>query len=201
MVLPKEQIMASEKEYRNSIRSRRAIREAFTALLNEKQFDKITVTDIVKRADINRSTFYAHYPDVQGLLEEIGNEIGEAILQLVAQISNKNIFADPLSYILAVYRAIESNMDLYRALARSQFSYRLAARLKQELVSHILQTLGLSGAPLTRARLIFFVSGMVDVSMMWYRGELDCTLEQIGVDLANTLTKLNAETLLDEWMN
>ena len=48
-------------EYRSAIRSRRMIREAYTVLLKEKDLSKITVTDIVNRADINRATFYAHY--------------------------------------------------------------------------------------------------------------------------------------------
>ena len=44
-------------EYRSAIRSRRMIREAYTVLLKEKDLSKITVTDIVNRADINRATF------------------------------------------------------------------------------------------------------------------------------------------------
>ena len=35
----------------------------------ERNLQKITVTDIVTRADINRATFYAHYPDVRGVTE------------------------------------------------------------------------------------------------------------------------------------
>ena len=46
-------------EYRSAIRSRRMIREAYTVLLKEKDLSKITVTDIVNQADINRATFYA----------------------------------------------------------------------------------------------------------------------------------------------
>ena len=68
--------MEKRKEYRSAVRSRRLIRSAFLELLREKAYEKITVTDIVTRADINRSTFYAHYPDVRGLVEEI---VGEAI--------------------------------------------------------------------------------------------------------------------------
>ena len=56
-------------EYRSAIRSRRLIREAYTQLLKEKNLQKITVTDIVTRAEINRATFYAHYPDVRGVTE------------------------------------------------------------------------------------------------------------------------------------
>ena len=63
--------MDSKKEYRNSVRSKNLIRSAFLDLLGEKNLEKITATDIIKRADINRSTFYAHYPDARGLLDEI----------------------------------------------------------------------------------------------------------------------------------
>ena len=45
-------------EYRNSIRSKTLIRNALLSLMQEKEFEKITVTDIVSKADINRGTFY-----------------------------------------------------------------------------------------------------------------------------------------------
>lgn len=45
--------MCQKAEYRSSIRSRRMIREAYTQLLKEKDLSKITVTDIVTRADLN----------------------------------------------------------------------------------------------------------------------------------------------------
>lgn len=40
-------------EYRNSLRSKRLIRQAFAELMQEKQsIDKITVKEIIERADI-----------------------------------------------------------------------------------------------------------------------------------------------------
>ena len=50
----------AKAEYRSAIRSRKLINEALADLLTEKPLDKITVTDVVSRADINRGTFYAH---------------------------------------------------------------------------------------------------------------------------------------------
>lgn len=58
-------------EYRSAIRSRRMIREAYTVLLKEKDLSKITVTDIVNRADINRATFYVNEPKGSFLLYRI----------------------------------------------------------------------------------------------------------------------------------
>jgi AcrR family transcriptional regulator len=50
-------------------RTRALIQQAFLALLEEKGFQTITVQDITQKAEINRATFYAHYPDKFVLLE------------------------------------------------------------------------------------------------------------------------------------
>ena len=41
-----------------------AIRDAFFLILKEKELEKITVSDIIKRAGIVRSTFYNHYENI-----------------------------------------------------------------------------------------------------------------------------------------
>ena len=51
--------------------TKKAIQEAFMAVLDEKPFGKITVKDITDRCGINRNTFYYHYQDIPALLEEI----------------------------------------------------------------------------------------------------------------------------------
>ena len=63
--------MEQKKEYRSAARSRRLIRRAFLELLDERPFEKITVLELAERADVNRSTFYAHYPDIFGVVEEL----------------------------------------------------------------------------------------------------------------------------------
>ena len=51
-----------------------AIANAYTALIEEKAFSKITVKDITDRAGINRQTFYYHFRDVYDLVTWIGTE-------------------------------------------------------------------------------------------------------------------------------
>lgn len=51
--------------------TKQLIQNALLELLEQKPLGKITVTDICKIADVNRSTFYAYYVDIQQLLEEI----------------------------------------------------------------------------------------------------------------------------------
>ncbi len=70
-----------EKLDRRVSRTRRRIRQAFEQLLAEKGFNALTVQDITERAEINRATFYAHYPDKYALLKETMREAFRAELE------------------------------------------------------------------------------------------------------------------------
>ena len=54
----------------NSNITKKALRESFMELLNERSFNKITVQDITDRCGVNRNTFYYHYQDIYALFEE-----------------------------------------------------------------------------------------------------------------------------------
>lgn len=51
-------------------RTRNAINHAFMELLNEKEFEQITINDLSERANVNRGTFYLHYMDKYDLLDQ-----------------------------------------------------------------------------------------------------------------------------------
>jgi AcrR family transcriptional regulator len=54
-------------EKRRGTRTRNALGGALVALIHEKPFDEITVQDVLDRARVSRSTFYAHYRDKSDL--------------------------------------------------------------------------------------------------------------------------------------
>ena len=58
------------------LKTRRAIREAFSELLTEKPFESITVQNIIDKALVNRKTFYNHYRDKYDLAEQVMISIG-----------------------------------------------------------------------------------------------------------------------------
>ena len=55
--------------------TRKMMQDALLELLETRPLDKITVTDVCSAADVNRSTFYAHYTDVGQLLLEIESDV------------------------------------------------------------------------------------------------------------------------------
>ncbi len=82
------------------------IREALFDLMEDRPVNKITVTDICKKADINRSTFYSYYEDVYGLLSSIQNELFENIM---LSLSSENWFED-------LVELVDKNRDLCKVL-------------------------------------------------------------------------------------
>lgn len=74
--------MSQEKLDRRIGKTRNAIKDAFTELIDEIGFDAITVRDLTEKANINRSTFYLHYRDKYDLLEKCEGEVLQKLEEL-----------------------------------------------------------------------------------------------------------------------
>ena len=110
----------AKAEYRSSIRSRKLIKSALADLLQEKPLDKITVTDVVKRAEINRGTFYAHYADIPDVLNHL---IQETFTRLKEAISGQTFpLTDVPGVLLKRIQAIlGEDMDFYKKIQMYKF--------------------------------------------------------------------------------
>ena len=75
----------------------REIRKAFFALVAEKPMERITVKELCERAMINKATFYAHYDNIESLIEQIEDEFVE---KLTGEIEYADLFfSDPEKFI------------------------------------------------------------------------------------------------------
>ena len=65
------QIVHMSTQDRRITKTRKAIYAAFLQLLNQKNFETITVQEIIDLADVGRSTFYSHYESKELLLDQL----------------------------------------------------------------------------------------------------------------------------------
>ena len=184
--------MGQKAEYRSAKRSRLLIRQAYTELLKEKDLNKITVSDIVKRADINRGTFYAHYPDVRGVTEEIENEFIEEMLNILAEFQYENFFKNPTPLLLRISRFLEKDEEFYKVLIRSNNSEIFLEKLKKIFSDHMLSNTDipedLKSTKTVKLRISYFAGGIVNVYKQWFMGELDCNINDIALEISKLLS-------------
>ena len=158
--------MADTKQYRSALRSRRLIREAFLELLDEKEFSKITVTDIVNRADLNRSTFYAHYPDVNGVVEEIQDEILSRNMDLIKQMKYRNILKDPMPYLNGISDTLEENIYLYSRMGHTADVHlhldKYRKMIADDIMTHNEIPDEIRNAPFFAIRINFFIGRIMN---------------------------------------
>ena len=86
------------------------IEKVFIELLQTKELNEISVSDICKRAGLNRTTFYANYTDIYGLADAIRdkleNEVSGLYKEEVTQGFNSNDY-------LKLFRHIKDNQIFY----------------------------------------------------------------------------------------
>ena len=182
---------STKAEYRSVIRSRRMIREAYMELLKEEDLSKITVTDIITRADLNRATFYAHYPDVRGVTEEIENEIIEKMLEVLKEFQFTSFFRNPAPLLLKISRYLEEDTDFYRILVRANGSEIFMEKLKKVFSDHMLNDSdipeSMRQSKMVELRVCYFAGGIVNLYKQWFRGDLNCTLNDIALEVSKLL--------------
>ena len=103
------------QENRRVRMTKRCMKDALLELLDKMPLNKVSVTDICNTADVNRSTFYAYYNDIEALLSEIETE---ALAQIPVNIDPEEIgYAGSLLNKLEIFfNYIQSNEKIYRML-------------------------------------------------------------------------------------
>jgi AcrR family transcriptional regulator len=101
-------------------RTRAALSDAFLSLVVEKGYEQITVQDILDRADVGRSTFYAHYRDKEALLLACFDDVQK---QLRVEVDTPSRAGDSIEVArpaALVFEHAYRNQRVYRVLCGKQ---------------------------------------------------------------------------------
>ena len=88
---------------RRQRKTRKAIYDAFESLMASEHYSAVTVAEIIERADIGRSTFYAHFETKDDLLREMCREMFDHIFKGVNEycVTHPNLVTESLEGKLA----------------------------------------------------------------------------------------------------
>lgn len=170
-------------EYRSSIRSKTMIKEAMLELMVEKPFDKITITDIVKKADINRGTFYAHYDNTAEVLKSISASVMDEIAAAFKAKNNSDALWNPRGYLKQISDFFLTNPTYFARLVATEKISEVLNDARHNAIKKILNDLGMDLPESSKAQLSIILDYSISGICTLYT---DILLEKIPVSLENS---------------
>jgi AcrR family transcriptional regulator len=119
-------------------RTRRTLHEALISLVLEQGYERITVQDILDRADVGRSTFYAHFRDKEALLVASFDGMREELRQELDAMTPGVPAADPARPAAVIFEHAHRHRRVYRALC-GKHGGDLVHRYLHRLISELLR--------------------------------------------------------------
>ena len=178
--------MGQEKTDLRVIRTRKAIREAFCAMIMEMDYPEITIKELTQRAMINRNTFYLHYESMDALLRELQEEIAGEFIE--KQVSYTKM-ADIRRMIRVFFEYMATQSPLQDRLLCSG-SYRFFYdRVNQQVMGHRkLMNRGAFGLDEASENIIFTYYGSITAVLyrQWVADGKKLSLEEV-IQLATKL--------------
>lgn len=188
---------------RRILRTRQALREALLTLLNEKDYDEITVEEITDRANLGRATFYLHYKDKEDLLLEEFNDLVYKRVQVLSEIpfsawmplmgdeaAKRTAFEERkhLGPIRLIFEHIHSNASFYRLLLDNSKSGRILERIRkisiggvERFMANLLEHGSVDIPPNVPVELIaaYFTGSMLSTISWWLEDGMQRTPEEM----------------------
>lgn len=170
--------------YRNSIRSKELIRQALITLLDkEKDISDISVSDIVKVANINRGTFYNHYNNIIEVIDEIENELFEEFLYCLKK-NSANDVSNILYSLLDYFKKNELN---YRPIAKG-----LSKTAIDNLILKFVEQIKEIMPDADEVMLLFIINGLAGLYFEYLEDKIDFSLDDLckqAVEMINKIIK------------
>lgn len=157
------------------VRTKRAIRAALFKLMEEKDINDISISELTAAANVNRRTFYTHYRCITDILDECESELVVSIGALVQKFNTENVYAATQQLFLEFHNIVTHDFDYYFHLMKVDMRGILITRLKKVIRSYIdavMSTDAGSFRPNTLSS-AFISGGLVNLYIEWYYSSQD----------------------------
>lgn len=157
--------------------------EALIQLINEKDYDYITIKEICKRAGVNRSTFYLHYETIDDLLDEATNHFFDNFYEQMhnADKTKKNVKGSIVNndkdslmlvnddYLRPYLTFIKENKKIYQASYKSPMISSSKRQYEMMYNEYFKPIMDIFKIPLLRQKFIFnyHFQGLLAIIKCW----------------------------------
>lgn len=174
--------------------SKMLFKNALMDLLKEKgSINKVSVRELCDRAELNRSTFYAHYQEPNDLLIEIETELSDATEEHLKKIGAENEIGAH-KYILSFLQYIRQNDKPFRALLIDSTDPEFRSRFMQQSIIQFVENLRIV-LPKELEQYIFsyILNGSTGIIIQWIRSDYAADENEI----VNLLFSINNSALVN----
>lgn len=116
---------------RRQKKTRLAIQNALLVLMRDKPIDKITVSELAAKADVNRKTFYNHYRSLTEVRKELEQQHIDRIMSFIRNAPTAQLRAEPTFFIIHLVTDMAEHMERTKLLFDSDEQFYLAEQFKQ----------------------------------------------------------------------
>ena len=173
----------------SSVKTRNLIKKVFAELINEKkQLDKITVTELVKRADLTRSTFYTHYDNIYEVAHDYQLQTIELLCNDDLKLYSKQ---DIIDYFDNIIQCLKENEETYKLLLSADESLLFLEKLKKIASQKIYDALKDDYKDnFLSLNISFLMNGILMELLRYFRNESQYTLDDLLFNMKNWFEKI-----------
>lgn len=176
-------------EYKNSIESKRKICSAYLTLLTQNK--NFTVTDIVKLANINRGTFYLHFSNIKEVEQSIDEELANNFKIVASAFRKVELDKTPEILVNKLNEILSKDLEFYRLMIKAKDANSLMNKIKNYILEAISNNFMImryvTNYENFKVIVQYIVSGVIDTYIDWFKGNINCTLEELSVLLCKMI--------------
>ena len=187
-------IIMNTKNNQRTRLSKLLFKNALMDLLKEKgSINKVSVRELCDRAELNRSTFYAHSNEPNDMLMEIETELLDATEEHLKKIGEEND-AGAHKYILSFLQYIKQNDKQFRTLLIDSADPEFRSRFMQQSIIQFVENLRIE-LPKELEQYIFsyVLNGSTGIIIQWIRSDYAADENEI----VNLLFSINNSALVN----
>lgn len=181
-----------KKTDKRTLKTKRAIKNAFIDLLIRKNVNDITITEISREADINRKTFYNNYSGIHEIISEIEEEL---FMTFKAEIKGLNVNSEmnnPYNVLIRLTSLLDSDYQFYKKILSSDLNSHLMSKIVgylKEQTKKVLKSKSNYNEYELNVIVDYSISGMLNVYQEWLQTGRTEPIEKLAMVISDLFLK------------